>query len=205
MKKTLVKSFLSVLALVLVYSTPVVFSQTTLAIGADWPMATREMPIVPDGVATIASVKGEKGTVIVFWCNTCPWVKRYEERLTNLAEMYQEKGFGFIAVNPNDPVGYPGDTFDEMKKQSAAGGYSFPYAVDDGSELALAFGAKRTPQLFVFDSADKLVYQGAIDDSPADPAKVEDAYLVNALDAIVSGEAVALAETKAFGCTIKFQ
>ena len=180
-------------------------AQSVLQIGSDMPMKTREMQTVPDGTATLASVKGEKGTVVVFWCNTCPWVKRYESRFVGLVKAYEARGLGFIAVNSNDAVAYPGDNFDEMKKQASAGGYSFPYVVDEGSELARGFGAKRTPQVFVYDLADKLVYQGAIDDSPADADKVEEDYLANALDALVSGEAVTLAETKAFGCTIKFQ
>lgn len=180
-------------------------AQSVLTTGSDMPMKTREMPATTDGSATIASVKGEKGTVVVFWCNTCPWVKRYESRLVKQAKAYQAKGFGFIAINSNDAIGYPGDSIDEMKKQSSSGGYSFPYVVDEGSEMASAFGAKRTPQVFVFNSVDKLVYQGAIDDSPADPDKVEDDYLAAALDSVASGGVVSPAETKAFGCTIKFQ
>ena len=179
--------------------------QSTLSTGSVIPMKDRSMKAVPDGSASIASVKGENGTVVVFWCNTCPWVGRYESRFVDTAGRFQEMGFGFIAVNPNDPVAYPGDSFEEMKKQAAAGSYTFPYVVDEGSELATAFGAKRTPQVFVFDSGDKLVYQGAIDDSPADAGKVQEAYLSDALNAIAAGESIALAETKAFGCTIKFQ
>jgi thiol-disulfide isomerase/thioredoxin len=176
-----------------------------LDLGADIPMKARSMKAVPDGNASIASVKGEHGTVVVFWCNTCPWVGRYESRFADIAKAFKAKGFGFIAVNPNDATAYPGDSFDEMKKQASAGSYSFPYVVDEGSEMAVAFGAKRTPQVFVFDAGDKLVYQGAIDDSPADAGKVQEAYLKDALNAIAAGESIALAETKAFGCTIKFQ
>ncbi len=180
-------------------------AQTALPIGSEMPMKTREMPSVPDGTSTIASVKGEKGTVVIFWSNTCPWGKRYESRLVDNADAYRAKGFGFIAVNSNDAIAYPGDNFDEMKKQASRSGYSFPYVIDEGSELAVGFGAKRTPQVFVFDPADILVYQGAIDDSPADADKVEENYLADALDALASGGAVARTETKAFGCTIKFQ
>jgi thiol-disulfide isomerase/thioredoxin len=180
-------------------------AQSTLEPGADLPMKDRTMTSVSGDAVSIGSVKGEKGTVVTFWCNTCPWVKRWESRLVDLAKAYQSKGFGFIAVNSNDPVAYPGDNMTEMKAQASAKGYSFPYVADSGSELAVAFGAKRTPQVFVFDATDKLVYQGAIDDSPADEAKVTEAYLASALDAVLSGSPIATAETKAFGCTIKFQ
>lgn len=180
-------------------------AQSALAVGADMPMKDRTMAAVSDDAVTIASVKGEKGTVVVFWSNSCPWVKRYESRFVDLVKSYEQAGFGFIAVNPNDAVAYPADSIDEMKKQASSGGYEFPYAVDNGSELALAFGAKRTPEVFLFGANDKLAYRGAIDDSPADAGKVEEAYLANALEAVAAGGDIDLTETKAFGCTIKFQ
>jgi thiol-disulfide isomerase/thioredoxin len=182
-----------------------VSAQSTLKTGSTIPQSDRSMKAVSGGDVTIASVKGSNGTVVAFWCNTCPWVQRWESRFVEIANEYKDKGFGFIAVNSNDPVAYPGDNFDEMKAQASASGYSFPYVVDAGSELAVAFGAKRTPQIFLFDKDNKLVYQGAIDDSPADAEKVQAPYLADALDAVESGGEIASAETKAFGCTIKFQ
>lgn len=180
-------------------------AQETLAIGADMPLKTKALPDVSGAKTTIASVKGAKGTLVMFWCNTCPWVERYEERMVALAAEYQDKGIGVIAVNSNDPVAYPGDSMDEMKRQSDDGDYSFSYVSDPGSEVASAFGAKRTPQAFLFNAKDVLVYQGGFDDSPSDESKVKAAYLRDALDAMLEGKAIALTETKAFGCTIKFQ
>ena len=182
-----------------------VLAQEALEIGAAMPLKSKALPAVSGAQASIASVKGDKGTLVVFWCNTCPWVERYEDRMVALAAAYQSRGIGVIAVNPNDAVAYPDDSIDEMKKQAETHGYSFPYVSDPGSEVALAFGAKRTPQAFLFNAADVLVYQGAFDDSPSDAAKVGAAYLTDALDALLAGTEIAMTETKAFGCTIKFQ
>jgi hypothetical protein len=110
-----------------------------------------------------------------------------------------------MLINSNDPVAYPDDNLDGMKNQAASGNYNFPYVVDAGSQVAVAFGAKRTPHVFAFGPNNNLAYEGALDDSPSDPDKVEDDFLRNALDAIGAGTAVAMAVTKAFGCTIKFQ
>lgn len=182
-----------------------VFAQATLEIGAAMPMKDKALPAVSGQQNSIASVKGAKGTLVMFWCNTCPWVTRYEDRMVDLAATYKDQGIGIIAINPNDAVAYPGDSIGEMKKQSDERGYTFPYVSDPGSQVANAFGAKRTPQAFLFNAADALVYQGAFDDSPSDGDKVEAAYLTDALDALVAGGQIAMAETKAFGCTIKFQ
>jgi len=143
--------------------------------------------------------------VEVFWCASCPWVKKYEDRMSALVADYSDKGFGFILVNSNDPVAYPEDNMDAMKAQSDAGSYAVPYVADKGSALAKAFGAKRTPHTFVFDSNNVLQYIGAIDDSPSNASKVKDSFLRLALDAIMSGNDVAVKESKSFGCKIKMQ
>ncbi|MEM6335983.1 MAG: thioredoxin family protein [Bacteroidota bacterium] len=176
-----------------------------LSLGDSMPMADRAMLNVDNSNVTTASVKGANGTVVVFWCNTCPWVKKYEDRVLDLANTYQAQGFGFIAVNANDMIAYPGDNFDEMQKAAARKAYPFPYVVDEGSDLAEAYGATRTPHVYVFDANNVLQYVGAPDDSPSDPGKVETPYLAQALDAIAAGSSIPNAETKAFGCTIKFQ
>ncbi len=168
-------------------------------------MGDRQMLNIDDQMVSLDAVKGSAGTVVIFWCNTCPWVSKYEDRVIALAQTYQAQGFGFILVNANDQVAYPGDNLDAMKGQASAKSYPMPYVVDAGSEMAVAFGATRTPHVYAFDANDVLQYIGAPDDSPSDPAKVEVKYLAEALDAIKAGQAVATAETKAFGCTIKFQ
>ena len=173
-----------------------------LDIGAPLPLAERSMPSASGGAASLRQTMGDRGLAVIFWCNTCPWVKKYEDRVVALAKEYQAAGFGFIAVNSNDPVAYPEDGIAEMRSRAAA--YSFPYVVDEGAETAKAFGATRTPQVFLFDPAGTLVYEGTVDDSPSDPNAVEEAFFRNALNQLVAGEDITVQKTKAFGCTIKF-
>ena len=176
-----------------------------LDIGAALPMAERAMPSASGSATSFSQAMGDRGLAVIFWCNTCPWVKKYEDRVVALAGEYQPAGFGFIAVNANDAAAYPEDGMDEMRRRTSAGSYPFPYVVDEGSEAAVAFGATRTPQVFLFDASGTLVYEGTVDDSPSDPAEVEEHYFRDALNQLVAGEAIAVQKTKAFGCTIKFQ
>ena len=176
-----------------------------LDIGASLPLAERSMSSATGSATSFRQAMGDRGLAVIFWCNTCPWVKKYEDRVLALAEEYQAAGFGFVAVNANDPAAYPEDGLEEMRRRAASKSYSFPYVVDEGSEAAKAFGATRTPQVFLFDPAGTLVYEGTVDDSPSDPAEVEEQFFRNALNQLVAGEAITVQKTKAFGCTIKFQ
>ena len=109
-----------------------------------------------------------------------------------------------IMINSNDPAKVAEDGFDEMVLRTRAKGFAFPYVVDATSEVAVAFGATRTPEAYLFDASGKLVYHGAIDDNASDAAAVEVPYLKNALNAVIAGKAVPAAKTKALGCSIKF-
>ncbi|RMG21790.1 MAG: thioredoxin family protein [Methanobacteriota archaeon] len=155
-------------------------------------------------VVTLDQIKGEKGLVIIFWSNTCPWVKKYEARTVALIREYQKKGFGFVLVNSNDTRKFPAESLEEMGKKAQEGKYPCLYVKDRGSKLALALGAKRTPHVFVFNSREELVYQGAVDDNAEDATLVKKAYLKTVLDALLQAKPVPYASTKAIGCTIKF-
>ncbi len=196
-----------VLALVLAaaLAAPAWAQGEALEIGARLPLADRAMPTTSGSTTTFGQAMGGRGLAVVFWSNTCPWVKKYEDRVVALAGEYQAAGFGFVAVNANDPVAYPDDNMDAMRQQANAGGYAFPYVSDAGSEAARAFGATRTPQVFLFDAGGTLVYEGTVDDSPSEPAEAEEHYFRDALNQVVAGEPVAVQKTRAFGCTIKFQ
>ena len=202
--KTMRILLVSVLLCGLLYATAEAQTKKELAIGTPMPLADRPMKNIDGRVLTLNDLKGEKGLVVVFWSNTCPWVAKYEDRLLELARTYQEKGFGFVVVNANDPRAYPQESLEEMKKRATSRGYPFPYLVDEGSVLAATYGATRTPHVYVFDAEGKLVYVGAIDDSPADPSQVERAYLKEVLEAMVAGKEVPLTHSRAFGCTIKW-
>ncbi len=143
-------------------------------------------------------IKGRMGTVIIFWCNHCPYVKAWEGEVLRIVNLYRDK-FGFAFINSNDPSKYPEDSFENMKKKS----YPVPYLFDETQEVAKKFGAERTPHVFVFDSNDELVYKGAPDDDyEGNPAK---RYLIDVLEALIKGEKPPYKETPAVGCTIKWK
>jgi len=151
----------------------------------------------------LADVAGAKGTAVIFTCNECPFSKGYEDRLIALARDFAPKGIGFVAINANDPEVVPGDGFEFMVKRAEEKGFPFPYVLDATQTIAAAYGARVTPHIFLLDAAGKLAYRGRVDDS----LKVEEIKsrdLQAALDALVAGRPVPVAETKAFGCGIKW-
>lgn len=176
-----------------------------VALGAAAPNKTVKMKNVDGRDLSVADVEGKKGTLVIFTCNACPYVKAWEERIVGLGNEYSAKGVGVIAINSNDPGIVPEDGFDTMKDRAKKRSMSFPYVVDEGSAVAKAFGATRTPEAFLFDAEGKLVYHGTVDDNFKEPDKVTKRYLKDALEAVVSGQPVPLAETKALGCGIKFK
>jgi len=133
-------------------------------LGKPLPLANRPMLNVDGKQVTLGSLKGEKGLVLSFWSNTCPWVAKYEDRFLALARTYQPKGFSFVVVNANDPKAHPREALEAMKERALQKKYPFPYLVDENSALARALGATRTPHVYVYDASGKLVYVGAIDD-----------------------------------------
>lgn len=167
-------------------------------------LAERGMVNVDGERTSVAEAAGKKGTLVLFTCNHCPWVKAWEDRIVALGNEYRKKGIGVIAVNSNDPAA-AGDTFESMQERAREKGFRFPYVVDATSEVARAFGATRTPEAFLFDGEGRLAYHGTIDDNPKDPSAVESHYLRDALAAVASGREPALKETKALGCSIKFR
>ena len=173
-----------------------------LQLGDAMPMTNVEMKSVSGKEVTLSGVAGAKGTLVIFSCNHCPWVKAWETRITALGNELPAKGIGVVAINSNDPTAYPGDDFADMIARAKAAGFAFPYVVDSTSDVARAFGATHTPEAFLFDRAGKLVYHGTIDDNAQDAAKVEHHYLGDAADALLAGKPIAVAETKSIGCSL---
>lgn len=169
------------------------------------PMAETKMMNVDGKNVTFAQAQGEKGTLIVFSCNGCPWVVAWQDRMVELGNRFAKEGVGVVFVNSNDPKAAKADGYDAMKERSKELGMKFPYVVDETSDVARAFGATRTPEAFLFDAKGKLVYHGTIDDNAKKPEEVSATYLADALSAVVAGKDVPVAETKALGCTIKFR
>lgn len=177
-----------------------------LALGAPAPLADSKLKDTTSGKeVSFASVKGKNGTLVVFTCNRCPFAQAWEERIVELGNSYAKKGVGVLLVNANDPAGSDEEAPEVMGKKAKERGMKFPYAVDEGSKLARAFGASRTPEAFLFDKDGKLVYHGTIDDNAYEPAKVSKRYLKQALDAVLTGKAPTVQETKSVGCGIKFR
>ncbi|MCG3146992.1 MAG: Thiol-disulfide oxidoreductase ResA [Verrucomicrobiae bacterium] len=173
-----------------------------LKLGDGIPLAGTKMKNVDGKSIAIADVAGKKGTLVIFTCNHCPFVKAWEERMAALGNTYHSQGIGTIMLNPNDPA-VAGDTFEGMQERAKARGFNFPYVVDAGSTVAKAFGATRTPEIFLFDNAGKLVYHGAVDDNK-DAGNVKQSYLKDAIEALLAGKEIATKTTKAIGCSIKF-
>ena len=142
--------------------------------------------------------------VVIFSCNHCPYVQAYEDRMIALQRDYQQHGVQFVAINSNDDTHYPEDSFERMVERAGAKHYNFPYLRDASQQVAKAYGATHTPQLFVFDRERRLRYTGKIDDNWQNPGAVKRQYLREALDALLKGSAPAEAQTHAIGCTIKW-
>ena len=179
-------------------------SSAALEIGDALVMKNVEMKNVDGREVSIGDVAGEKGTLVIFQCNACPWVKAWEDRIADLGNTYRKRGVGVIAVNSNDPSVVAEDGYEQMKTRARQHGFEFPYVVDEGSKLARAFGAERTPEAFLFDANGKLVYHGTIDDNAHDAEKADEHYLRDALAALTAGHDIQVKTTKALGCSIKF-
>jgi peroxiredoxin len=175
-----------------------------IKLGDKAPMSDVKMKNVDGKELSIADLAGKNGTLVIFSCNHCPFVKAWESRIAELGNAYRTKGIGVIQINPNDPAAQAPDGYVEMQQRAKERGFQFPYVVDATSDVARAFGASRTPEFFLFDKDGKLVYHGALDDNK-DAAHASQHYLKDALEAVLTGRPVAVAETKAVGCSIKFR
>ena len=179
-------------------------SAAELEIGSGMPGMDYKLKDISGNTTTLADVKGNKGTLVIFSCNTCPWVIRWEDRYVSIADKYTPKGIGVIAVNSNAGRFDGDDSLEEMVKHEKKNDYNFPYAQDPRSQLASKFGATKTPHIYLFDNNDVLVYRGAIDDNARDARSVDEPYLANAIDQLIAGNPIEKPISKAIGCGIKF-
>ncbi|MBU1637064.1 thioredoxin family protein [bacterium] len=178
----------------------------TLTIGASAPAFS--LKNVDEAVVSLADYSDCHVVCIVFTCNHCPFAKAYEDRLIQLQKAYDKDDVQFILINPNDPTIKPEDSFPNMQKRAAEKHYPFPYLIDETQDIAKAYGAFRTPEVYLFDAGRKLVYHGLIDNSTEEKEVQEDKrYLKLAIDHLLAGtpEQIDPKDTKAFGCTIKWK
>jgi peroxiredoxin len=172
-----------------------------LAIGDEAPRF--ELPGTDD--AQHAFPDDGKPTVVVFTCNHCPYALAWHDRIADAARDYADRGVSFVAVNPNDDERYPADSFDAMRERvEGDGGWPLPYLRDESQEVARAYGAKTTPDVFVLDGDARLRYRGAPDPDYQDPS-LNAAWLREALDALLAGEDPARPETDPVGCSVKWR
>jgi peroxiredoxin len=162
-----------------------------------------ELPAT-DGVTYSVDGNGSGATVVVFTCNHCPYALAWHDRIAQAARDYADRGVRFLAINPNDADRYPRDSFEAMKQRVEREDWPMPYLRDETQDVARAYGAQTTPDLFVLDSDGLVRYRGAPDanhDNPAEGA----AWLRDALDAVLAGEQPQRAETRPVGCSIKWK
>ena len=174
----------------------------TLPIGSAIPEASMKMKATDGKTYSLGQVKTDAGLLVMFSCNTCPYVVKSQARTIEAMKMASVRGIGMVVINSNDAQRGKEDSYDAMKKYAKANNYSVPYVVDEKSKIADAFGATRTPEVFLFDASGKLVYSGAMEDNPSEPAASKELYLTDALRN-VNTAAISPATTKSIGCSIK--
>ncbi len=152
---------------------------------------------------SLEDAKKENGLLVLFSCNSCPFVLRWEGRYNSIKEWADKNDVGMIVLNSNHQKRDGDDSYEAMQKKASDQGYSFNYVLDEDSKIANSFGGQVTPHAFLFDGDFKLAYKGAIDDSYKSADEVKKAYLKDAISNLGQGERVTLAETKPVGCGIK--
>lgn len=174
-----------------------------LSIGDQLPKSEKMDCATSNKNANIDELKGENGTLVIFSCNTCPFVVAWEDRFPIVDKIAKENKVNMVLVNSNYNNRKGVDSFDEMKAHAQKNNYKWPYLIDNESELANAFGAQTTPHVFLFDKNNKLVYKGAIDDNHKDLKQVNEFYLKDALNSLGQGKEISNKETRNLGCGIK--
>lgn len=178
-------------------------ASTMLPLGTQAP--DFRLPNIDGTQVSLSDLSHGKALVVMFICNHCPFVKHIAGELVKLYEDYQPKGVHFVGISSNDITTHPDDSPEAMKSEAKVQGYRFPYLYDKTQAVAKAYRAACTPDIFVFDHQQKLVYRGQIDDSrPRNGKPVTGADLRAALDAILSGQSVPEQQTPSIGCNIKW-
>jgi peroxiredoxin len=157
-------------------------------------------------MVSLSDFNSQKGVILIFTCNHCPFAVAYQDRIIALDKKYKKLGYPVVAINPNDPVQYPEDSYENMKIRAEEKGFTFPYLFDEKQEVFPVYGATKTPHVYLLQkdgNGFKVAYIGAIDDSAKDESTVKETYLANAINALLEGKVPNPSETKAIGCSIK--
>jgi peroxiredoxin len=159
-------------------------------------------------MVSLSQFENAKGFIVVFMCNTCPVVKKYEQRIIDLNKEFSSKGYPVIAINSNDRNVSPGDSFEDMQKTAKSKGYDFQYLYDESQEVAKRFGATNTPHVYVLTKEGgklKVEYVGAIDNNADNAASADKKYVEDAVNDLINGQHIAVTGTRAVGCGIKWK
>lgn len=191
------------LLMLLVVSALAFRSAEMLEIGAPLPKGDLKMKDISGKEISMNDAKGANGLLVMFSCNTCPYVKRNQERTNAICAYAQKNNIGVILINSNEALRTSGDSFDAMKDYAGKQQYKWYYVLDKNSEIADAFAADRTPECYLFGKNSQLFYKGAIDDHPGNPAEVKEQFLKLAMDAMLSGKSLSSNNTASVGCAIK--
>ena len=175
----------------------------SIDVGKAAPKVDVEMLDISGQKVSIKSAMGEKGVLVMFSCNTCPYVIKNEERTKAIMAYAHKNGYGVIIINSNEAKRDQDDSYEEMMTYAKKQNYTCYYTVDENSNIADVFGATRTPEVFLIDAKGIVVYKGAIDDNPAEAENVKREHLKIAIDELNSGKAITVKESKSVGCSIK--
>jgi hypothetical protein len=198
------KSLLSVLILaggLLAFSRP--YKPTPMPIGTALPSADVKMKDVSSKMVSFADARKSNGLLVMFTCNTCPFVKANQGRTRDICAYALNHSIGVILLNANEGERGEGDSFSAMQAYAKDQQYHWYYAIDQDSKMANLFGASRTPECYLFDGSGKLVYEGAIDNNPGDASGVTRQHLHIAIDEMLGGKEVSVKESRSVGCQIK--
>ncbi len=163
---------------------------------------------VDGNYVSMSDYEDAKGIILIFSCNHCPYVVAYEDRMIELHNTYAPKGFPLVAVNPNDSIAEPRDSYTKMIERAEEKNFPFDYLLDADQLIYPEYGATRTPHVYLLEKEGeqfRVAYIGAIDDNYRDAGAVEEHFLANAIDALLAGERPDPEFTRAIGCTIKVQ
>jgi peroxiredoxin len=197
MKKAFLTSVLSIIALVLVHG----------GLKPGDKAVPFSLKNVDGKTVSLSDYNSQKGVIVIFTCNPCPFAKAYEQRIIELHDKFAGMGFPVLALNSNNPAISPEDSFENMKARAKEKAYPFPYLVDD-QNVFKAYGATRTPHVYFLEKSGnsfKVAYIGAIDDNAMEADAVSKKYLEGAIKSVIAGNKPSPASTKAIGCTIKAQ
>lgn len=167
------------------------------------PMMQVKMTDVSGESYSLRELNQDNGLLVIFSCNTCPFVLQWEDRYNELYDLCEENNIGMVLINSNEAKREGEDSIEKMKEKAKKEGYKMPYVVDKDHKVADAFEARTTPHVFFFNRDFKLAYRGLIDDNGEDKNAVSNAYLKDAILASIAGDVPNPAETKSIGCSIK--